>query len=233
MKRLLHNRSLLEWIPFKCVSLCFLGAILGAGGCSPVKSSPYDDKHQLELTLHEVQTNLDDLRHDIHCFHADFEILNGRMKHAESSLSPLKLQEFAKQETKVEQLSAHFQHLEKKLSVLEKNQETLLQDRNKWAAVSQELNLALTDCKNRVEGLEKQSTAIHHRFEELSKLKGSLEVLTQSLKNSAGHALYKVKAGDSLEKIAKSHQTDVDRLKKANKLEQDLIVVGQELKIPD
>ena len=37
--------------------------------CSPMKSSPKEEKHQMELTLHEVQTNLDDLRHDLNCFH--------------------------------------------------------------------------------------------------------------------------------------------------------------------
>lgn len=216
----------------KRVQICLLGAVLWLGGCSPVKNSPYDDKHQLELTLHEVQTNLDDLRHDIHCFRAEFEILHGRIKQAENTLALLKPQDFDKQQTKVEQLSAQFQYLEKKWNALEKNQETLLQDRNRWTLHSQEVSLALTQCKNRIEGLEKEGTVNQRRFEELSKLRGNLEALTHSLKNEEGYTLYKVKAGDSLEKIAKSHQTEVDAIKKINQLEQDLIMVGQELKIP-
>ena len=43
---------------------------------------------------------------------------------------------------------------------------------------------------------------------------------------------YKVKAGDSLEKIAKANNTTVDKIKKINSMQQDLIVIGQEIKIP-
>jgi peptidoglycan endopeptidase LytE len=47
------------------------------------------------------------------------------------------------------------------------------------------------------------------------------------------HSLvYTVKSGDSLEKIARAHKTTVEKIKKYNQFDQDLIVVGQILKIP-
>ncbi|MBS0615160.1 MAG: LysM peptidoglycan-binding domain-containing protein [Verrucomicrobia bacterium] len=44
---------------------------------------------------------------------------------------------------------------------------------------------------------------------------------------------YRVKAGDSLEKIAKRHKIPVETLKKANNLTDDRIMIGQDLQIPD
>ena len=60
--------------------------------CSPLKSSPKEEKHQLELTLHEVQTNLDDLRHDINCFQTELQIVDGKIKHQEKISSMIKNQ---------------------------------------------------------------------------------------------------------------------------------------------
>jgi LysM repeat protein len=43
---------------------------------------------------------------------------------------------------------------------------------------------------------------------------------------------YKVKAGDSLEKIARHHRVSLSALKECNHLEGDKITVGQSLHIP-
>ena len=59
--------------------------------CTPMKSSPKEEKHQLELTLHEVQTNLDDLRHDLNCFHTEMQIIDGKIKRQESTVQAMPL----------------------------------------------------------------------------------------------------------------------------------------------
>ncbi len=82
-----------------------LAAAALAAGCSPLKSSPREEKHQLELTLLEMQTNLDDLRHDISCFKTDVQILDSRLKNQESSLSSLKEQDAEKNQTRLDSLS--------------------------------------------------------------------------------------------------------------------------------
>jgi hypothetical protein len=69
--------------------------------CSPLKTSPNDEKHQLELTLHEVQTNLDDLRHDINCFQTEMQILDGRIRYYENTLSALKNQDLQSTQEKL------------------------------------------------------------------------------------------------------------------------------------
>ncbi|MDE3045067.1 MAG: LysM peptidoglycan-binding domain-containing protein [Verrucomicrobiota bacterium] len=200
--------------------------------CSPLKSSPHDEKHQLELTLHEVQTNIDDLRHDINCFQTELQILDGRIKYNENALSVLKQQDLEKQQAKLELLSAQLQSLEKRFSTSEKNRESTTQEFQQLTTHAHDTSEALTQFKNRIEELEKELIAGQRRFEELGKLKGNIETLAKSLRSSEQYKLYKVRPGDSLEKIAKLHKTGVDKIKKANGLEFDLIVVGQELKIP-
>ncbi len=209
-----------------------LALLLIASACSPAKSSPNDEKHQLELTLHAVQTNLDDLRHDINCFQTELQILDGRIKYNENALAALKTQDLEKQQARLEQLNQQIQSFEKRWLAHEKSRDHASSELNHLTAHAQETSAALSQFKQRIEELEDQLVSGQRRFEELGKLKGNIENLAKSLRNSESFKIYKVKAGDSLEKIAKAHRTAVEKIKRLNNLEQDLIVVGQELKIP-
>src|SRR5579872_2069407 len=103
-------------------TLLCLAVLASSTSCSPLRSSPNDEKHQLELTLHEVQTNLDDLRHDINCFQTELQILDGRIKYYENTLASLKQHDLEKHQAKIEQISQQIQNLEKKWASLEKGQ---------------------------------------------------------------------------------------------------------------
>jgi chromosome segregation ATPase len=204
----------------KRMALLSILALLFSYGCSPLRSSPYDEKHQLELTLHEVQTNLDDLRHDIHCFQTDIQILEGRIKHYENLVATLKPSD--QEKSKLDQLLHQVQALEKKWAFLEKAQSKDLQNLQMHA---NETTASLTQFKDRIQELEGILLSQNRRVDELTKGK-------QKGDSPNGFQLYKVRSGDSLEKIAKAHKTAVEKIKKLNNLGQDLIVVGQELKIP-
>lgn len=201
----------------KCCLILLLGA---AVSCSPLKSSPNDEKHRLELTLHEVQTNLDDLRHDINCFQTELHIVDGRIKHFENTLASLKQNDLEKQQGKIDRLIASIQALEKKWASLEKTQGEEGKELQTLTSHANETTASLAQFKERIGELEQELFSQNRKFGELAK--GSL----------GKWLLYKVKPGDSLEKIARLHKTNVDKLKKINDLEQDLIVVGWELKIP-
>ncbi len=195
-------------------------------GCSPLKTSPHDEKHQLELTLHEVQTNVDDLRHDINCFQTELQILDGRIKYYENALTSLKQQDLEKHQSKIDQLNTQIQLLEKKVAAQEKTQQTELHRVGKLTDHANETTAALTQFKSRLQEIEGDLSIV-------SKLKGNLESIARNLKpHSEATKSYKVGSGDSLEKIARLHKTTVERIKKLNSLDNDLIVVGQELKIP-
>lgn len=208
----------------------FLGVLLLlTNSCSPLKSSPNDEKHQLELTLHEVQTNLDDLRHDINCFQTELQILDGRIKYYENTLTTFKQQDLEKQQNKIDQLTQQVLHLEKKWGTLDKAQQTDASEIKELTSNANETIAALTQFKDRIQELENEIVSQNRKFDEIAKIKGRVEAIA---KGTDGFKIYKVKSGDSLEKIARLYKTGVEQIKKINGLEQDLIVVGQELKIP-
>ena len=206
-----------------------LGLIL-LSACSPLRTAPHDERHQWELRLHEVQTSLDDLRHDINCFQTELQILDGRIKYSENALANLKQHDLEKQQAKVEELTEHMRSLEKKWISFEKMQKEGKGDLEELATHANETSAALMQFKNRIDELEENIFSQNRRFDELAKLKGNLEGLVKSVQGS--YTLYKVRPGDSLEKIARLHKTEVEKIRKLNNLEKDLILGGQELKIP-
>lgn len=187
--------------------------------CSPLKSSPHDEKHQLELTLHEVQTNLDDLRHDVHCFRADLEILDGRIRGFENAVASLKKEDIERHAFRVEQLHASIQQLEKRMSASEQSNQLSSTQLQQLSLYAQEATAALSQYRDRIHEIEKELVSRQKKFDELAK-------------KATSNRTYRVKPGDSLQKIAKLHKTTADKIKQLNSLDQDLIVVGQELQIP-
>ena len=125
------------------------------------------------------------------------------------------------------------QGLEKKWTSLEKTQQGGTEELEAALSHANETTAALSQFKERIQELEQELLTQNRRFDDVAKLKGNIEALTRGLRASEeGFKIYKVVPGDSLEKIARAHKTAVDRIKKLNQLDQDLIVVGQELKIP-
>jgi LysM repeat protein len=202
--------------------------------CSPLKSSPNDEKHQLELTLHKLQTNLDDVRHDMNCFQTEMQVLDGRIKYYENALGNLKQQDLEKQQSKIDFLSQEVAAFEKKIAVLERTHDCGVQDLQQLTSHANETSAALAQFKKRIDELDQIIQEQNVRIAQMAKLKGHAEGLTKHLSNAASEKkTYKVRPGDTLDKIARFHQTTIERIKKANDLNQDLIVVGQELIIPD
>ncbi|HSX12833.1 MAG TPA: LysM peptidoglycan-binding domain-containing protein [Chlamydiales bacterium] len=192
-------------------------------GCSPLKTSPHDEKYQWELTLHEVQTNLDDLRHDTNCFATEIQILDGRIKCFENALASLKQQDIEKQQTRIDQIAHQLQLIDRKWTAFEKKQETAKENVESLSTHAKETGIALSQFKNRMMELETEILQQGRKLDTIAKLKDGLIKSTK---------VYKVRPGDSLEKIAKTHKTDVSTLKLINHLQNDLIVVDQELNVP-
>jgi len=192
-------------------------------GCSPIKSSPNDQEHQTELTLHQMKATLDDVSHDVQCFKTEIEILDEKIHHAKDQKTIEKINQ--KQKTIANELST----LTEKVAVLQKKQSLISQDLDRLSSHSNNVTLSLKQFKDKISLLQKNQKNFDSAIGQLLELKTSIENIA---KLSLSNKKYKVQPGDSLEKIARQYKTSVDKLREANSLKDDLIVVGQELKIP-
>jgi LysM repeat protein len=162
--------------------------------------------------IREMQTRVDDLRHAFNCSQTELQILEGRIKAYEHALASFKQQDWEKWQEKLEQLHMQQHALEKKVTQFSRVYEQAEEERQKLMFHANETSCALTQFKNRIVELEKE--------------------LQMRGRTNADEKVHKVRPGDTLEKIARLHKTTVEHLKKLNRLDQDLIVVGQELIIP-
>jgi LysM repeat protein len=161
--------------------------------------------------LDELRIELEDLKHALRTTQVDLNLLDERLKKPAH-------------QNKDSGLSA----LEKKVTHLEKTLEKVAQD-------LRTLNNAATQQLAKIQNLESEISSHEKQLEEVGKLKGTLTSISKAIspRSSAATKSYRVKAGDSLEKIARKYGTSAETIRKLNNLPNDKIVIGQELKVPD
>lgn len=121
--------------------------------------------------------------------------------------------------------------LEERIGKLERFQEKIAQDLRTLHTEMQDSLSAFTQYKSRLQDLDQEISDQNARFKELGKLKQTLSSLSKAV-DKEGQKIHKVRSGDSLEKIARLYQANVEEIKKINHLSNDTIIIGQELKIP-
>jgi LysM repeat protein len=172
--------------------------------------------------LDEFRIELDDLKHGLNAIQVEVNLLDERSKKPDRSLvqskdSPL--------------FSSQVVALEKKISQLEKTLEKAAND-------LRSLNTTTSQALSKIQELENNFISHEKRLDDVVKLKGTLASISQAISQRSAEApssnkTYRVKAGDSLEKISRNTHISVETLKKINHLASDKIVVGQELRLAD
>jgi LysM repeat protein len=174
--------------------------------------------------LDELRIELDDLRHGLKTTQVELSLLDERLKKGDSALIR------GKETSGLALLSAQVNAMEKKITGLEKTIEKAAHDLHTLSGAS---NLALTKIQ-----IVEQSLASHEkRLDEVVKLKGTLTTISKAISqrpSTDSTKSYLVKAGDSLEKIARINHVSVESIRKVNPaLSKDKIIIGQELRLPD
>lgn len=156
----------------------------------------------------ELRLELSDVKHDLHSARIEINLLEERIAKQERIIASLK--------------HAGNGSIDTKLASIEKMLDKALSDlRN----LNGQTTLALT----KVQELELLCSSHEKKFADLSSLKGTLSSISKAI--GQGSKTYIVKAGDSLEKIARANHTSVEEIKKRNGLTKDTIVPGQEIKL--
>jgi len=181
--------------------------LLTATGCAAKRASSED---KMELSLHKVRTELEDIKHDLNTYEIEHHVLEGKVVEQAGTLVSLRQSAIETQANRLEKLSDELASLEKRLSQLAKQQEKMIADVRQLTTHANDTTTALSQYKEKIAEVEKVLAAIGQ---------------------SKNH-IYSIKQNDSLEQISKHFGLSVDDLKKANDLDSELIHPGQQLLIP-
>ena len=91
--------------------------------CTSLNSSPKEEKHQMELSLHKVRTELEDVKHNLNSYEIEHHVLEGKLSEQEEIISALKKQISEINQDKLESLQEEIVNIEKKCQQFLKKQE--------------------------------------------------------------------------------------------------------------
>jgi len=213
-------KHLTNKIPLISLSLLLLS------GCAAINSSPKEEKHQMELSLHKVRTEVEEIKHDLNTCEIEHHVLEGKLIDQEQVMAALKQQVAELKQDQLESFTQELQNLDKKLTQVGKKQEKIITDIRQLSSHANETTTALSQYKDKIAQFEKAITTQKEQVQEIIKLKEGLSQLT------AAANTYTIKPNDSLEKIAREHNATIQEIKNLNNLSSDLIVVGQQIQLP-
>lgn len=209
--------------------------ILAAGlftGCNSHLAMLTKDKYDTQVALDEMRIELSDVRHTLSNTQVEMQILEDRLRSHDTTLQNTKSQTFHLADGAEQKMHL----LEKRIAQMEKTQEKIYSEIKQLSSHAGQTTSAFSQFQTKIKDLESQS--LHHSkmIQDLSDLKGTLSSITQVISKGspqkATATSYRVKAGDTLEKIARANGTTVELIKKNNQLSSTKIMVGQEIKIP-
>lgn len=198
---------------------------------------PYGD-YNTDTSIREMRSSIDDLRHISNNHETEIRTIEEKFKNVESIMDSLRKQIQDQTQGAKEQLKNSSTSLEAKLGDLDLAIKSLTADLRQIKNHSNESSSALSQYKQRILDLEKTVAA---QTQNIDNLQSALKALMDAMQvkdglkdtSTASSKIYRVKSGDSLEKIAQANQTTVKAIKDLNGMTNDRIIVGQKLQLPD
>lgn len=197
----------------------------------------YYDQDQT-TALRESKDSIEQLRHQIKNQESEIRTFEQKLESLDSILDSLRDQLRESTQSQKEMVKGNTSTLDGKISTLEMTAKTLTQDLKQLHSHATESSQTLASFKDKLQEIEKRLNAQNRNIENLqSAIQSVLEALQIKSEPAPSQATtgrtYKIKNGDTLEKIAKAHNTNIQALKAINNMNSDKIVVGKTIKIPD
>ncbi len=199
-------------------------------GCSSHLAVLQQDKHDTSIALEELRIDIADLKHAQNNTQVELQILDEQVKKQDHALKAKETSSRSSSSATDPRLTA----MEKKLSLIERQQEKILTDLQQLSQHANQTSSSLNQYRSKIQEIEAAVNAQNRTIEDILSLKSTLQALSQTMGtvSSERGKTYKVKPGDSLEKIARLHKTSVEAIQRENNLSNHRILVGQELAIP-
>ena len=204
-----------------------LGLLMSLCSCSSQLAYLHKDKYDNSAALDEMRIELSDMKYALNNAQVEIEILEEKLRQQESSL------QYNKQHPSTLALDLKISSLEQKISHIESLQNKICAEYKHLFSQSKDNSHAFNQYHAKLKLLESDLLDHQKLLQDLSDLKPTIRAISEALKiKNSSVAIHKVKAGDTLEKIAKAYQSSVDAIQKENQLSSSKIVLGQDLKVP-
>ncbi len=194
----------------------------------------------LPETIQKINTNIGELRQRSHNLEVEVHQVEERFGSMEAIVDGLRRQVTELSRNVRDHSEASKVSLESRMGNLELMATQVHSDLQLVKTRYNDSSTSSSQYKQEIYEMQQQLNAQERRAEQqernIENLQTALKVLTEALQvgedkeNSSNE--YRVKAGDSLDKIAQSHGTTVKVLKELNGLTTDRIKINQKLKLP-
>lgn len=197
--------------------MCRFLIFLFLATCTLVDAAPGRRQND-QVSLQQLKFSVGNIRNEIENHESEILMLGQRLNNQETTMELLREEIHARREDPGMQL------LESKVG-------GLVGDIQKIRLHANDLSDVVDKSHKKIESLEK---TVARQEKNIANMQTALKSLLEALdvKDPSTTDTYKVKSGDSLEKIAKKHSTSIKKLKELNDLKGDRIRIGQKLKIP-
>lgn len=221
-------------------SLCLLGLFLAhlliPSAHAAVRRYSADEDNL--TALREMRDSIDSMRHEVNNHETEIRMYGESVTNQEATLSSLRQQIQEATQFNKDQIKGSSVALEVKIAHLEAVNKSLMADMSQLKNHANEFADSLTQYKQKINELEKIIILQNHNIDNIQEAIRALVDALQ-LKDSknliapeGSSKVYRIKPGDSLEKIARSNNTTVKALKEINNLASDRIIVGQTIQLP-
>jgi LysM repeat protein len=186
------------------------------------------------VIFREILDCIDTLRHEVNNHEAEIRMFEEKFKTQDDILDSLRHQTTTSMQAVKDSVKGQSVNVESKLAGHESLAQSLSNDFKSFAKDSTQ---ALVEYKARLADLEKTIETQNRNIENLqAAMKSLLEAMQMKESGTITQEatkIYRVKSGDSLEKIAKQNQTTIKKLKELNNLTSDQIIINQKLKLSE
>ena len=185
-------------------------------------------------SLQQLQRSVQNMSYSVSNQDAELAHLKQKIQNQESTVDSMHTEVSALIKAAKESQKSTGAQVETKLKSMEKNIDKLVADLKQFKKHANESAESFAEIQKKLAHQQEISTLQAQQIKELESalrnIASALQVKSGGDKLSAGE--YRVKSGDSLEKIAKEHGTTIEAIRRENSLTKDTIYPGQKLQIP-
>lgn len=185
-------------------------------------------------SLYELQRSVQNMSYSISNQDAELAHLKQKIVNQESTLDSMHAEVSALIKAAKESQKSTGAQVDTKLKSMEKNIDKLVSDLKQFKKHANESADSFAEIQKKLAHQQEISSLQAQQIKELESalrnIASALQTKTGVEKSASGE--YRVKAGDSLEKIAKEHGTTIEAIRRENSLTKDTIYPGQKLHIP-